>query len=144
MDESSGVAEGGRGDQGGVDNGRPLSRLPGRLPFIKGASSACLPQTPTGGAGCQNCGDRGGWRLRTSVALAPCLEARRRWTCLLGTAPWTQTGTPTTGLYSPGAPRLVTSWVPASSPSGTAPAAVSLRPHLLPVPPPASGSRSLS
>lgn len=104
MDEGSGVAEGGRGDRGGVDNGRPLSRLPGRLPFIKGASSACLPQTPTGGAGCQNCGNRGGWRLRTSVALAPCLEARRRWTCLLGTAPWTRTGTPTTGLYSPGAP----------------------------------------
>lgn len=150
MDEGSGVAEGKAGGAtgGGVDSGRPRSRLLGRLPFIKGVCSAFLPQTPAGGVRCWNRGGIEGIQAAlescTSVALAPCPEARRRWTCLLGTAPWTRSGTPTTGLYSPGAPRLVTSWVPASSPSGTAPAAVSLRPHLAPVPPPASGSRLLS
>lgn len=61
MDEGSGVAKGKAGGAtgGGVDNGRPCRRLPGRLPFIKGVYSACLPQTPAGGVRCWNRGDRG-------------------------------------------------------------------------------------
>lgn len=125
----------GRAAGGGLDDGRPHShRLSGRLPHYKGVHSTCLSQTPAGGAGCR---DRG---LRES-RVTPCPEARRRWTCLRGTAPRTRLGVPTTGGYSPRAPRLITFWTPASPPSGMSPAEVSLRPHLDPILPraPAQG-----
>lgn len=61
--------------RGGVDNGRPRSRIPGRLPFIKGVSSVCLPQTPAGGAGCWNRGDRS----RGSRGSRQCWSLARRW-----------------------------------------------------------------
>lgn len=135
---AGGVAEGragGRRDRGRGEQRAASRQAPGETSLYKGVCSACLPQTPQAERGV---GTLGIWRIeavresRTSGAIVPCPEARRRWTCLRGTAPQTGLGTPTTGRYSPGAPRLLISWIRASRPSGTAPAAVSLRAHLAP------------